>query len=89
MADIVMPLIAEVIELADLVPELVVVAVDRVPDMAVQDLVLVHVLLVDKYIKVRATRCQELALGVGNSGIWLELVLIMASSHPIPKDFHP
>ena len=84
-----MSLIAEVIELVDLVLKLAVGVVDRVLDMAVQDLVLVHVLLVDKYIKVHVTWYQELVLGVGNSGILLELVLIMASSHPIPKDFHP
>ena len=83
-ADTVIPLVAEVIELIDLVPELVVVVVDKVPDMAVQDLVLVRVPFVDKYIKVRATRFQELALGVGNTGTLLELVLIMVSSHPMP-----
>ena len=88
-ADTVMSLIAEVIELVDLVSELAVGVVDGVLDMAVQDLALVRVLVVDEYIKVHVTWYQELASGVGSLDILLELVLIMVSNHPMPKDFHP
>ena len=84
-----MSLIAEVIELVDLVSELAVGVVDGVLDMAVQDLALVRVLVVDEYIKVHVTWYQELASGVGSLDILLELVLIMVSNHPMPKDFHP
>ena len=84
-----MSLIAEVIELVDLVSELVVGVVDRVLDMAVQDLALVRVLLVNEYIKAHVPWYQELASGVGSLDILPELVLIMVFSQPMPKDFHP
>ena len=84
-----MSLIAEVIELVDLVSELAVGVVDKVLDMAVQDLALVRVLLVDEYIKVHVTWYQELVSGVGSLDILPELVLIMVFSQPMPKDFHP
>ena len=92
MADIVISLIAEVIELVDLVSELVVGVMDRVLDIAVQDLALVRVLLVllvNEYIKVHVPWYQELASGVGSLDILPELVLIMVFSQPMPKDFHP
>ena len=50
-----MSLIAEVIELVDLVSELAVGVVDKVLDMAIQDLALVRVLVVDEYIKVNVS----------------------------------
>ena len=84
-----MSLIAEVIELVHLVSELVVGVVDRVLDMAVQDLALVRVLLVNEYINVHVPWYQELASGVGSLDILPELVLIMVFSQPMPKDFHP
>ena len=84
-----MSLIAEVIELVDLVSELAVGVVDKVLDMAVQDLALVSVLVVDECIKVHVPWCQELVLGVGSLDILPEIVLIMVFSQPMPKDFHP
>ena len=84
-----MSLIAEVIELVDLVSELVVGVVDGVLDMAVQYLALVRVLVVDECIKVHVPWYQELVSGVGSLDILPELVLIMVFSQPMPKDFHP
>ena len=84
-----MSLIAEVIELVDLVSELAVGVVDKVLDMAIQDLALVRVLVVDEYIKVNVSWYKELASGVGSLDILPKLVLIMVFNHPMPKDFHP